>query len=325
MSTFWSLFWLGFVGFPLVILLANQIRSSGFERDTSHIWVYKSSKAKVKDATMRDVWKHNNPGKSWKDHQENQVIGCSIFLGIVFLGFLFWLSGQIFLLPEGSTAQRLFRQIGAPILGGLSAAAFVGIQSLTKDLKSGFFKVLNILALILMGVGVVGGLVLTFLKRPLPISHHWVWAPAAATGLFLALDALLGRSKQKRSIKGGNQLENWVVKVQSYYAVSVGRRELSTITAQINPEDAKNFDIMILEVAALRLGYLDYEMRNKEFFKETEAIMLDLVSGRPMTISDSKLYKSRDGIIKALQEFYFYAIKKSGFSIHPRIKAALKK
>ena len=325
MSIFWTLFWLGFIGMPLMVFLASLTGTSGYEKDTSHIWVYKRSKAKAKDANVRDVWKHNHPGKSWEDHQERQFIGCSIFLVVAFLGFLTWLSNQIFSLPDSITAKRVFWQVGAPILGGLSAAVIAGLVSLTKDVKSGFLKVLNILAWILMGVGVVGGLVLTFLGHSLPISHNWIWAPLAAVGFFLALDSFIGRGKKKRSIKGGNELGNWVVKVKSYYDGNVRRREFSAISAHLPSMDAKSFGIMFLEVAALQLGYLDYLMRDKGFFKETEGIMLDLVRGRPMSISDPELYNNRNEIIRALQAFYFYAVKKSGFAIHPRIKTALKK
>ena len=69
----------------------------------------------------------------------------------------------------------------------------------------------NILALVLMGIGVVGGLVLTFLHRDLPILHHWVWAPAGATIVFMSLDAMIGSGKQKKAAKGGSKLESWTM------------------------------------------------------------------------------------------------------------------
>ncbi len=69
----------------------------------------------------------------------------------------------------------------------------------------------NILALVLMGIGVVGGLVLTFLHRDLPILHHWVWAPAGATIVFMSLDAMISSGKQKKAAKGGNKLESWTM------------------------------------------------------------------------------------------------------------------
>jgi len=314
MPIFWTLFWLGFIGFPLVILLANSIRSSGHERDTSHIWVYKGSKRKSSDASVRDVWKHNNPGKSWEDHQERTVIGCSVFLGLAFLGFLIWLANQVFMLPQNNTAQRLFWQVGGPILGGLFAAAFLGLQTLTVKMKSGFFKFLNILALVLMGVGVVGGLVLTFLHRDLPISHHWIWAPAGATIVLLSLDAIIGSGKQKKAAKGGNKLESWTMEV---------------IVDGWGYSDAGKDIRAAMGAAAVmvKMGKFDSLVGSDSFFERTESLMLDLVQGRQMSISTNEIYKARDEIIKALQAFYFYAIDKypTYYKLHPRIKAKLKK
>ena len=328
MSVFWALFWLGVVGFPLIVLLASLVRSSGYEKDTSHIWVYKGSNRKVRDATVRDVWKRNNPGKSWEDHQFNQFIGCSIFLGIAFLGFMIWLSNQIFMLPENNTAQRLFWQIGAPILGGLLSGIFVGVQSLTKDFKLKLFKVLNIVALILVGIGVIGGLVLTFMGRPLPISHHWIWAPVAATAIFLALDALFARGRQKESVKSGNELENWINKINDEVSY-IGKQEIVAMAGRYDKNlysnDLGNFGDMWLPVLALRSGKFDYHLQKKSFFKQIEDLMLNIVRGRSMTFSDSDLYKSRNEIVKVLQEFYFYGTQKFGYAIHSRIKAAMKR
>ena len=325
MTAFWILFWLSFIGFPLLVWLANQMRSGGFSIDRSHIWVRKGSDRKVNDATIRDVWKHNNPGKKWETYQDGVVKGLSIFFGMLFLGFLFWFSGSFLTLPEDSTARRLFWQVGGPLLGGISAAAFLVLQSLIFDLKSNFFKLLNVLALVLMGVGVIGGLVLTFLKRPLPISPHWVWAPAAATCLFLVLGSQLGERNRKRSLKGGSNLEEWVYTVRKYGSGTFVRRELSKISEQKKSDYEKKFGIMFPAVWELKLGELDFLMRDENFFKQTESIMLDLVSGHPMTLADNELYKNQKGIIRALQEFYFTAVNKYGHHMHPRIKAKLKK
>ncbi len=314
MSTFWTLYWLGFIGIPLFVFIASKIsgKDSGFQRDTSHIWVYQRSGAKVKDATVRDVWEHNHPGEKWAQHQENQFLGCSIFLSIGFVAFLAWLAAEILFLPADRTGLRLFWQIGAPILGGLSGGAFYGIQTYITKYKSGFLMVLHILALVVMFTGVVGGLVLTFLKMDLPLSHHWIWLPAGATFLFLILGSVTSGAKKKKAGKGGDKLENWVYKVME---MAHHRWDLDNVKT-----------IMAFAAYQVQKGEYDWEIRDQDFFKETQTLMLDLVQGRPISIQTDEIYRAREEVIKALQTFYFYSVDKiPQFQLHPRIKKALKK
>jgi len=313
MSIFWTMFFLGFIGFPVVILIASLTsgKDSGFQRDTSHIWVYKRSRAKVKNASVRDVWEHQHPGKSWADHQESIFITFTVILVLGFLFFLFWLSGEIFTFPQTSTAQRLFWQIGAPVLGGLSAGVFIGIQSFITNYKSGFLRILHILALTVMVVGMIGALIFTFLEKDLPVSHHWVWVPAGMTGFLLFLDSGIGGQKKKRSRKGGDELMGWVMAVMDMG----GRWDLDQLEA-----------LMVLSTLELKKGEFDWKLRQSNFFNQTEDLMLDLVSGRSMSIENKEIYRARDQVIKALQTFYFYCVDKfPEYKLHPRIKKALKK
>jgi len=313
MSTFWTMFWLGFIGIPLVIFIASKIsgKDSGYQKDNSHIWVFQRSGAKVKDATIRDVWEHNHPGKTWAQHQDNQFVGCSIFLLIGFIVFLFWLSARIFFLPVDNSGQRLFWQIGAPLLGGLSGGAFYGMQSFLSIYKSDFFKLLHIIALVVTAIGVIGALVLTFLKIALPISPHWIWAAAGSPLLFLILDQIFGSAKKKKASKGGDELSAWVYKVMEFSHMW----------------DIKKLkEIMLFSIYQLQQGEYDFDIKRGNFFKETESLMLDLVQGRSMSIGKDEIYRARDEVIKALQAFYFYSVEKfPQFKMHPRIIKALKK
>jgi hypothetical protein len=318
MSVFWSLFWLGFLGLPLMVLIASVVLGSGAGSSSTHIWVYKGTRNKVRDATNREVWEHNNPGKSWEKYQRSQFIGCAVFLVIGFLIFLVWLASELFVLPEDGLGLRLFWQIGAPILGGLSAGAFVGLQTLMENYKITFLKVLHIIALVLMGVGIIGGLVLTFIGKPLPISQHWIWAPAGATVFFLILNAIMGgvakgreKRKQNKAIAGGGQLFRWVVYVMDFS----------------KQYDIKNLSTIMTEaVEKLQWGEFDHDIWNQEFFELTESIILDLVSGQQMSIEDQDIYRAREPIIRAVQAFYFYSTQKvPQFKIHPRIEKALQK
>ena len=318
MSVFWTLYWLGFLGLPLVIYLASSMFGTGASTSGTHIWVIKGSKSKVRDASNREVWEHNNPGKSWDKYQQSQFIGCSVVLVIGFLIFLVWLASTNFALPEDRPGLRLFWQIGAPILGGLSAGAFIVLQSPMGDYKFTFLLILHIIALVLMGVGVIGGLVLTFIGIPLPISPHWIWAPAGATALLLIMNPIFGgvkkgqsKRKQKKAGEAGGKLYQWVAHIMMF-------------TKQY---DIKNLEAIMSEaVEKLQWGEYDHDIRNQDFFDLTESIILDLVGGRQMSIEDDDIYRARESIIRAVQAFYFYSIKKfSQYNIHPRIEKALKK
>ena len=73
-------------------------------------------------------------------------------------------------------------------------------------------------------------------------------------------------------------------------------------------------------------GEYDWEINDQKFFNETESLMVDLVSGNPMSIRADEIYQAREEVIKALQTFYFYFVDKfPQFNLHPRIKKALKK
>ncbi len=310
MSIFWTLYWLGFLGIPLVLLLATVFLPNGAAASRSHIWVYKGTRRKVKDASVKEVWQRNNPGKSWDKHQSNQYTGCAVFLVIGFMVFLSWLAGQIFALPTARTGLRLFWQIGAPILGALSAGVVLGVQSLILEaLKSSFFKVLQIISISLASIGLIGALVLTFLKRPLPISQHWIWAPIGATIVFWILDSIFSGTKQKKAGKGGAKIEDWVMDVVQL----------------INHWDPDDYAASIVFAAyEVEQGKHDWAVRDDKFFKLTESIFLDLINGRPMSIQDQDIYQARDEVVKAVQTIYFYCVQNfPEYDLHPRIKRAL--
>jgi hypothetical protein len=308
MSVFWVIFWLAFIGLPLLIWIASFIagKDSGFQKATSHYWAFQRSGAKVRDATRRDVWKHQNPGKSWEDRNN----GCIIFMVIVFIALLAWGAEILSLIIETPTPAWYLRII-APILGGISAGVFLGIQSFMSNYRSNAFLVLHIIALVLMAVGVIGALILTFLDLSLPLSQHSVWAPAAATGILLIADKVLGGTNNKQAGKAGNQLSEWVEQVIKL-----------TGGWTIEKVDGR----MMLAVYELQNGNYDWKIDDPAFFKLTESLMLDLVSGRQMSIKDDEIYRARNEVIKALQAFYFYCLEKvPTFSMHSRIKKALKK
>ena len=233
-------------------------------------------------------------------------------LGIALIIFLAWLADQIFIIPEGQVGLRLFWVIGGTILGGLSAGGIYGLQSKLSDYKSGALMVLHIIALAVMGLGVIGALVLTFLKIPLPISNHWLWAPLGAMGVFMILDAIGKKEKQVKAGKGGAKFEDWVVKVFGM----LNNWDIDQGTGVIE-------GVMALATIEMGQGKFDWNIRDEEFFKMTEGILVDLIQGKVMSISADEIYRARESVIKAVQAFYFYMVDNfREFEMHPAIKRA---
>lgn len=319
MSIFWTLFWSGFIGFPLLVLFATLFKSkdTGSEIDRSHIWVRPSSRAKVKDASVREVWEHNHPGKTWASHQKSQFITVAIFLGLLFLWFMAWLAAKVFVLPQDNIALRLFWQIGGPILGGLTAGLFILIESTIPDMKTDFFRVLNIIALVMLGLGVIAALIFAFLKLPLPISPNWLWAVMGVALLFLIMDAIAAGGKKKSASKGGGNLAAWVREMTE----KLQRRDWSLTLDKNNTHR----NAMYVTQVMMAQGELDYRLEDKAFFERTEKLMLDLINGRSMSIADREMVDASREITETLQKVYFYSVDKLGFDMHPRIKAALTK
>jgi hypothetical protein len=78
-------------------------------------------------------------------------------------------------------------------------------------------------------------------------------------------------------------------------------------------------------MALLTQGKFDKLLLDPSFFNDTEELILSLISTRQMAITEQKIYKARLEIIQAAQAFYFYAVKRLNYKIHPRIEKVMKK
>ena len=337
MPAFWVIFWLAGLLLPLLIWLTTKIFSNdgGYEKDTSHYWASKPSGGKIRDANRREVWEHLNPGKKWEDRHT----GCIIFLVIAFVLLFIFFGADLILSFTKTTSLSWFLKISAPILGGLTVGALLGFQSLiSSKLQSTFFIVLNTLSFIIMGLMIITAIVLTFLGFSLPLSHHWIWAPVVFSLLLLVFDALVGKSQHKQAEKRqaaaaekGGALELWVIKLFEKVFYDGPERDLINRLFSDSFQGVslgKDFYLANLNVALdkLRQGEMFYLKTDDGFFEDTEALMLDLVGGRPMSISNSDIYAVRQEVVQALQAYYFYLVDISPkHQIHPRIEAALKK
>jgi hypothetical protein len=83
---------------------------------------------------------------------------------------------------------------------------------------------------------------------------------------------------------------------------------------------------MALATIEMGQGKFDWNIRDEEFFKMTEGILVDLIQGKVMSISADEIYRARESVIKAVQAFYFYMVDNfREFEMHPVIKRAITK
>jgi hypothetical protein len=325
MPPFWTLYWLGFLTLPLVVIFAFKTlgKDSGYQKSTDHYWSYKPAGHKVRDANKREVWEHQNPGRKWEDRQEGQKMGAAAFLIIIMLIFFFWLSGTLFSQPPTGVFRQLLVRVGGPLLGGLSAWLIFEIQKYIPDYKFKPLMVLHIAALTIAVVAIIISLVFAVIQKPLPLSHHLVWVPIGVTLLLPVLDRVADKAVRKsaskryqKGVQSGHNLDDWLVEVIKMVSIE-----------EINSNKLDSLEkIMEYAVYGLENGYYDYIFRNPDFFRKTEDLLLDIVKGNQLVINNQGTYDARMYIIQALQTCYFYAANKfPQYYVNPTIKKALMK
>lgn len=337
MSAFWSLFWIGFIVLPMMVLLGfwiyNQSDHSGAQKVTSHYWASPRSGHKMRDATVRDVWEKTNK-RSWWDHQKSVKNSHAAFLIIIALVTLFLLATNLdfFALPKNDQRLALFWGIGAPILGGAAAGVLFRVQRYLSKYRIGFFRFLHILSLVVAGVAILGALVLTFAGIGLPISHHYLWAPLAMTAVLPLLDKAFGRVKkttqkiqQKKAVKSGTTLDRWTFAIETEL---IGKMDSRFRYTEITESMLDHRKSMQLIQEKLSDGIFDKLIKDSDFFKLTENLLVYLVQGKQVGIESEKIYFAREDVIRTLQAVYFYAInntRKFGYQMHPVIEKAARK
>ena len=123
MPAFWLLFWLAFYLTPIAYFISQGSISSGSSSSGSHIWVYKGSKTKVRDATRREVWERQHPGRNWGKSQNITANFFLAFLLIILFFSLFAFAENTLKLPEDDY-QRHLHKGGSTIFGIVTSAVY---------------------------------------------------------------------------------------------------------------------------------------------------------------------------------------------------------
>ena len=104
------------------------------------------------------------------------------------------------------------------------------------------------------------------------------------------IGSISGCANRKKAGKGVDKLTAWAMEVIDMTHV----RRLGSVK-----------EIMMLATYLVQNGEYHWEINDQKFFNETESLMIDLVSGNPMSIRADEIYQAREEVIKALQTFLF--------------------
>lgn len=80
---------------------------------------------------------------------------------------------------------------------------------------------------------------------------------------------------------------------------------------------------MLIVVQALDRGELDPVLEDKGFLSLTEDLLLALLRGERIEVSDPGIYTARKEVFAAAQVVYNHALARGFWTLHPEIKAAL--
>ena len=225
MPAFWILFWISFYLTPIAYALSQGSKSSGWSSSGSHIWVFKGSNTKVRDATRKEVWERRHPGKKWSKAQERNANLFLAFLLVILFFALMIFAENALPLPEGNY-QRHLNKGGATILGIiLSAVYWPLVLTFVWEMKSLPLRIFRWIALAVGPLLVIAFTALTLrgLENTIPISHHWIWVSPVLVALLGYIDKTHHQQRRDSALKGGNKLGFWALDMMRRRLLSAGR------------------------------------------------------------------------------------------------------
>ena len=105
--------------------------------------------------------------------------------------------------------------------------------------------------------------------------------------------------------------------------------ELMAINVFLAVEPQADFDVNAVEANMLALiekldsGKLDPALADPGFMQKTEALMLALLHGDRIEVTNPAVYAARRAVFAAAQVVYNQAVARDLWAIHPEIKAAI--
>ncbi len=109
----------------------------------------------------------------------------------------------------------------------------------------------------------------------------------------------------------------------------ITRWELAAITLLIDIQEGKDIDITAVKtnmhrlIKALDEGKGLSALKDPDFMKKTETLLLAFLHGERITVSDPHIFEARREIFAAAQVMYNMAVSQKYWEIHPDIKHSM--
>ena len=320
---FWFSFWKSFYAIPIIFLISRLFNNSGDKIDPSYQWALGNSNTGYRSATKKDIWNHKN--KSSRSWEQNQTLKTNIIFAVLVLGFY-----ALTFREDLPISTHILRFIALLLAGGFSAGYLfslskaVGFDLETNDynkddgtLFSFIAGAISIIAIIGMGLF---HLIFYLVKKELLFSINYLWIPMLIAPLAWLLKNELTNKKEQRVREDSlipyyhdnpDVLSLWAFTL--YQQIEKGDSNCTFIKdSQLYRQAAERCNSLISQSS-----YILYE---HDLMDQTEALMVALVRGEPISIVVPAVYDQRTYLIETAQKLYFYYVNEMNHPINHEIR-----
>ena len=323
LENYWVSFWKSFYAVPIFFLLSRFFYYSGEKLDASYQWALGSSNRGYRSATEKDVWNHKN--KSSRSWEQNQKLKMNIIFAVFVLGFY-----ALTFLDDLPISTHIFRFIALLLAGGFSAGYLFSLSKATGfDLETTDFdrgdgtliafitSAVSIIAMLGMGLFY---LIFYLLKKELPFSLNYLWIPLMIAPLAWYLKSELSNKKERQD-KEDSLIPYYynnpdVLSLWAFILYQQLEKKDSNFTfiknSQLYRQTAERCSTLISQSS--------YILYAHDLMDQTEALMVALVRGEPISIVVPAVYDQRTFLIETAQKLYFYYVNKMNHPIHHEIR-----
>ena len=323
---FWVSFWKSFFVIPIIFAISRLFNNSGDTLDPAYQWALGNSNTGYRSATQKDVWNHNNrSSRSW---DENQTLKTNIIFAVFVLGFY-----ALTFLEDSPASTHILRFITLILAGGFSAGYLFSLsKAIGFDLETNDFDKIDespipffasaISIIAMLGMGLI--LLISYLiKKELLFSLNYLWIPMMIAPTAWLLKSFLTNHKEQRD------LEDSLV---PYYHDNPDVLSLWAfiLYQQIEKVDSncafiKNSQLyrQVADRCNGMISQSSYILYDHDLMDQTEALMVALVRGEPISIVVPAVYEQRTLLIETAQKLYFYYVNEMNHPIHHEIRAKI--
>jgi hypothetical protein len=316
-------FWKSFFAIPIIFAITRFFNNSGDKIDPSYHWTLGSSNTGYRSATQKEVWNHNNrSSRSW---DENQTLKTNIIFAVLVLGFY-----ALTFLEDLPASTHFLQFITLILAGGFSAGYLFSLaKAIDYDLETNdfnkveespipfFASAISIIAM--LGMGLI--LLISYLiKKELLFSLNYLWIPMMIAPLAWLLKNILTSKKEQR-VREDSLVPYYHDNpdVLSLWAFNLYREIEKGDSTSVFTKDSQLYR-QAAERCKDLISQRSYILYSDDLMDQTEALMVALVRGEPISIVVPAVYDQRTLLIETAQKLYFYYVNEMNRPIHHEIR-----